>query len=100
MRKIERKLKPFIEIQNYGSSTRINVCGLDLSEAICGIRYLVKNKKKYQVRHRPILRLDIDVQEFVEILEKLNADDIEKALDILKPYFHNKELLKKWRSML
>lgn len=94
-------MKPLVELKNFGSSTHVVICGLDISMGVYGVKYWIKKEQRSTfVKKKPVLRLDIDLVEFVKCLEKFSDEDIQSALEILKLYFRDKELLKQWRSQL
>lgn len=93
------KPRPLIEVQNYKRHTHVMFAGVDFSKAIYAFEYIVK-KKKGKTALSPRLRLEIDVCELVQLLEKLNEDDISRVMDTLELYFQENTLLKEWRSQM
>lgn len=94
----DNKTSPLFEIQNFGRYTHVVFCGVDLSKAIYNVQYFAKESGA--AANRPMMRLDIDVQAFIELLERVDESTMDEALGVLTSYFHEKELIKKWRSQL
>lgn len=78
--------KPVIEFQNFGRSTHIIICGMDLSKGIYGASF-----DQLKDMDGPKLTLSVDVRELLRTISEITPEQMEQARKVIRPYLAGDE---------
>ena len=74
--------KPILELKNFGRSTHVIICGLDVSRGITGASLVQMNTNL----GNPELTVTVDIREMLRGLSEITPIQLEQAKEIIKPY--------------
>ncbi len=78
------KVAPIINIEGWGKSSKLFVCGIDVSR---GVKSALYSGEPGKGNH---LVVDIDVDEMIGLLADIPADEMRKAKEIILPYIKDR----------
>lgn len=74
--------KPIVELKNFGRSTHVIICGLDVSRGVIGASLVQTNNKL----GNPELTVTVDIREMLRGVSELTPGQLEQAKEIIKSY--------------
>lgn len=78
------KTAPIISIEGWGKSSKLFICGIDVSRGIKSAVYSADPRKNNH------LVLDIDIDEMIGLLADVPAGEMRKAREIILPYIKDR----------
>lgn len=73
-----------LEIKNYGKTSKLFLCGIDVSTACLEVNYSSHREKTHELNG--IISVKIDIPNFIEVLANISEEERKNTMDTLDKY--------------